>query len=213
VRNKKKQFCLFSCLRQQGKILSEKHNLKDLSDTEIIAQVKEGGRAYEAVSEYLFHSLLGFVPQIKSKLNLSQADVEDAYADSLVKLLRQIKTASFRGDSKISTYFFRIFNNTAVDVSRRNASNKVLDTVEISPYDAKERDLLELIEVKSETKILLAQIDQLGSSCKSILLDWGYYGYNMEEIAKRSNLSGADSARSMKFKCLKRLRNLISQQK
>lgn len=182
-----------------------------MTDDAVIALIQKGGRDYEDGSDYLFYAYRGYIPKVQSKLNLSQDDVHNAYADALVKLIRQIKTSSFRGESKLSTYFYRIFNNAAVDVSRHNASNKILDTEELTTYSAKERDLMELILVNDQVKELRLVMDKLGGSCKSILIDWGYHGYSMAEIAERSNLASTESARSMKHKCLKKLKDIISQ--
>ena len=183
---------------------------QDYTDSEIIEKVLAGGKGFEDVSMYLFHNMKGFLPQIKEKLNLPQQQMQDAYADALVKLIRKLKDGTFRGESKISSYFYKIFYNTAVDVSRKNASNKNMETLELLEHDARERDLLNMIDNKDEATQVVKVINTMGDLCQRILMDWGYYGYSMAEIATRSDLSNAESARSMKYKCLKKLRELLN---
>jgi len=183
---------------------------QSFSDQEILANVNKGGKAFEDISLYLFHQYKGFISTIQSKLHLPQEQMQDAYADALVKLLRHLKNGQFRGDSKISSYFYRIFYNTCVDVSRKNTSNKNMPTQELFEYDAKETDLRYLIDIKDEAQQVLKLIESLGDTCKRILIDWGYYGYQMDEIASRNNLSNAESARSMKYKCLKKLKDILN---
>lgn len=185
-------------------------NEQEYTDAEIIERVLSGGKEFEEISMYLFKSLMGFLPQVKQKLNLPQQQMQDAYADALVKLLRKLKDGSFRGESKISSYFYKIFYNTAVDVSRKNASNKNMQTLELLEHDARERDLLNMIDHKDEAAQVVKVINTMGDLCQRILMDWGYYGYSMAEIATRSDLSNAESARSMKYKCLKKLRELLN---
>lgn len=182
----------------------------EYTDKEIIEKIHKGGMDFEEISLYLFHSLKGFLPQIKQKLNLPQQQMQDAYADALVKLIRKLRDGSFRGESKISSYFYKIFYNTAVDVSRKNSSNKNIETLELLEHDARERDLLNMIDNKDEVAQVVKVINSMGDLCQRILMDWGYYGYSMAEIATRSDLSNAESARSMKYKCLKKLRELLN---
>ena len=84
-----------------------------------------------------------------------------------------------------------------------------MKTQELKEYDAREADLLRLIDNRDEVRHINLLIQEMGDSCQKILIDWGYYGYSMEEIAQRAQLSNAESARSMKYKCLKKLRSLI----
>ena len=180
------------------------------TDQEIITKIQKGGKDFEDASMHLFHEFQGLIVTIIQKVHLSKADAQDAYADALVKLIRHIKDERFRGESKISSYFYRIFYNTSVDVFRKNTSNKNITTEELHEYNAKERDLMNMIADKDQAKHVIQVIDEMSTICKAILIDWAYYGYSMNDIAKRSNLSNPESARSMKYKCLKKLRLLLS---
>ncbi len=183
---------------------------ENYTDEELVSKVREGGKAFEDISMYMFNEFKGFLPKIKEKLNLPQQQIQDAYADALVKLIRKLRDGSFRGESKVSSYFYTIFYNTSVDVSRKNASNKNKQTLELLEHDARETDLLKLIDNKDEANQVIAVMKTMGDMCQRILMDWGYYGYSMNEIATRSDLSNAESARSMKYKCLKKLRELLN---
>lgn len=185
---------------------------QSFTDKEILTKVQNGGKEFEDISLYLFHQFKGFIPKVKSKLHLPQEQLQDAYADALVKLLRHLKNGTFRSDSKISSYFYSIFYNTSVDVSRKNTSYKNMPTQELFEHDAKETDLRHLIDIKDEANQVLNLIGSMGEACKNILTDWGYFGYKMDEIAIRNNLSNAESARSMKYKCLKKLKAMLAKQ-
>ena len=180
------------------------------SDREIISRLRSGGKDFEEVSDYLFQQYLGYIPTLKNKLHLSVPELQDAYSDALVKLITQVKSGKFRGESKLSSYFYTIFYNASVDVSRKNTSYKNSPTEELFEYTATERDLYKIIETNDQMDFLMFHFEMIGDPCRRILMDWGYYGYSMEEIATRSKLSNAESARSMKYKCLKKLKQTIS---
>ncbi len=186
--------------------------LPSYTDEEIIKMIRAGARDFELSSKYLFQSFKGFIPKINNKYHLSNEAIKDAYADALVKLIRHIKQGTFRGESKLSSYFYTIFQNAAVDVLRKNSSNKNAATVELEDYSSKEKDLLQVLEIKSEFQEMKVLIHKMGESCQKILMDWAYYGYNMKEIASRANLASVETARSMKYKCLKKLRSLFREQ-
>jgi RNA polymerase sigma factor (sigma-70 family) len=180
-------------------------------DEEIIASLRKGGSAFEDMSMYLFHQYKGFIVKVNQRVHLKDEDIQDAYSDSLVKLIQKLKDGSFKGESKISSYFYSIFSNAAVDVSRKNTSYKNMPTKELTEFDAREKDLMSVFTAKDQAYKIIGLMDSIGAPCKQILLDWGYYGFSMEEIAQRSSLSGAESARSMKYKCLKKLKILIAE--
>jgi len=186
-------------------------NHSNLSDSEIITKIKQGAHHYEEMANYLFEAFQGFITTVNEKLHLPTWQIRDAYTDSIIKLLRQIRNGQFKGDSKLSTYFYSIFYNTAVDVSRKNTTNKNINTTELAEYDLQETQLLDLAGIEEDARQLMMQMDSLGALCKKVLIEWGYYGYPMEEIALRNELSNADSARSIKYKCLKRLRENLTQ--
>jgi len=178
------------------------------SEEEIISLILSGGSDYEKASVLLLDQYKGYLKKVNEKLFLPTEVLHDAYADAIIKLLKQVREGKFRGESKMSTYFYAIFYHTAVDVSRKSTSNKI-ETREVLEHDAKTADLLSLIDSNDEAKLLMGQIAMLEDPCKRILMDWGYYGYSMDEIAERSSLANASSARSMKYKCLKKLKSML----
>lgn len=181
------------------------------SDKEIVTAIRKGGKVKEDMAKYLFSQFQGYIYSKGIKFNLPEDSLKDAYTDSVVKLISQISENRFQSKSKLSTYFYSIFTNKCIDVSRSLSSNKNKATEELEDYSNNSTDLLHELSIKQEFKILKNYMSQLGGDCKTILIDWGYYGYSMQEIAKSLNLASAESARSIKYKCLKKLRELIAQ--
>lgn len=185
---------------------------KQYVDQEIINMIRSGGKDFEMASNHLFQAHLGYISKISQKLNLPLELTKDAYTDAIVKLIRQIKQGSFQQKSKISSYFYSIFHNTSVDYLRKHTSNKIIKAdQELHEFSTVESDLLKQLETKDDFKHLMVKINQLGDSCRKILMDWGYYGYSMEEIAERNHLSNAKSATSMKYKCLQQLKKIVKE--
>lgn len=180
-----------------------------MEDLEIIESLGGGGREKDKIAHYLFDQYKGYIPKVKEKLGMKQADIQDAYADAIIKLIRQLSDGSFEGKSKLSSYFYSIFYNTAVDALRKMSTNKIKE-FPLQEFDQREKGLWDIIDSKEKASHVMMVMNQMGGSCKKILVDWAFYGFSMEEIAERSSLSNASSARSMKYKCIKKLRDLLS---
>ncbi|GAB3900460.1 hypothetical protein GCM10028803_23380 [Larkinella knui] len=57
---------------------------------------------------------------------------------------------------------------------------------------------------------LMTFVEQLGESCKSILVSFYYFGQRLEHIAVQHGYQSIRSATVQKFKCLERLRKAVS---
>lgn len=158
---------------------------------------------------YLLKEWKGYGRKLAQKYHLTAAQEKDAYTDAIVKLITQVDQGRFKGESKLSSYFFSILNNGCVDVLRKASSNKNQATEEVHEWTAVEASAFELIGRKDLVQNLRLVIDTMGESCRAILIDWGFGGFDMKEIAERNNLSSVESARSMKYKCLKKLKTLL----
>lgn len=178
---------------------------QSLSDSEIIKRIRKGGNEMEEMASFMLNEFKGYRQRISAKVGLSQDDLNDAYTDAIIKTIRQVKNGSFNGKSKLSTYFFSIFRNTAVDVFRKKTTKQVKET-ELFEHSSVEKDLMSALEIKDRFIKTVDYIKNIGEPCASILLDWAYFGYSMKEIAQRNSLSNEESARSMKYKCLKKLK-------
>ncbi len=180
-----------------------------MEDLEIIESLQHGGKEKEKIAHFLFDQYQGYIPKVKEKLGMNQADAQDAYADAIIKLIRQLSNGAFEGKSKLSSYFYSIFYNSSVDVLRKKSTNKIKE-LPLQEFDQREQALWDIVDTEEKATHVMLVMNQMGGSCKKILVDWAFYGFSMEEIAQRSSLRNAESARSMKYKCIKKLRDLLS---
>ena len=184
--------------------------METYTDQEIIEKIRSGGQSREAIATYLLKHWNGYAIKLSKKYHLSTEEQKDAYTDAIIKLISQIDQGQFRGESQLSSYFYSILNNICVDVLRKRTSNKNKPTEELLEYTLVEQKAFELFEQKDLSSKIRFVIESMGENCKNVLLDWGYYGYDMKEIAKRQKLSNAESARSIKYKCMKKLKALLA---
>ena len=152
----------------------------------------------------------GISVKMRRKFHLDREASLDLFADAVIALITQIESGTYKGDSKLSTYFYRIFYNKCVDLLRKNTTN----TVELDDNQAHlsvGKSELEHWHDRFQVEEIKVSLDKMGDPCRQILMDWGFWGYNMKEIAAKVGYSTADQAKKRKYKCLKQLRELIKQ--
>ena len=183
------------------------------SDEEIISHIKAGGKQQEICIEQIYRQFFGFVHKAALKHSMTIDELKDVYTDAIIVFRDHIINGKFRGESKCSSYVYRIFVNKCVDFVRRKVVRK-LDMIDEFPPHIRENapDILELLTIREDVNTLIAYISQLGESCRGVLMDWAYWGYSMEEIAERHKLKDARVASSKKYNCLDQLRKLMKAQ-
>ncbi len=147
---------------------------------------------------------------IKAKLHLSSQAIKDIYADSISSVIWNIETNTFHGQSKISTYLYKILYNKSVDFIRYSSTNKNVQHLELNEdLDSEPNDPGRILESSLDVLTVKEEIKSLGEPCYSIIMDWAYWGYSMAEIASRNVLDNADKAKKKKYYCLQKLRTSL----
>lgn len=175
------------------------------SDGSLIEAIQQGGRARELATAFLMKEHLGFVNKLRYKLRLTSDEALDCYIDALADVVEQIGNHTFKGLSKVSTYLYQITYFRCVDTCRKKSRDPQIQS-EFPELEDLSRQVSRQIETEAEVKKLVNFLDRMGSPCREILLDWGWWGFSMQEIAKRNNLKSPDIAKSRKYQCLQQLR-------
>lgn len=171
----------------------------------------QGGHSMEKCLETFYRENIRFVGVMAKKHQLDRESLMDAYSDSIIDFKEQIRKQKFQQKSKCSTYFYSIFNNKCIDILRKKTTNIITHEI---PEHLKDTSPDIVNEMTSADRIhyLEAIINQLGSRCREILMDWND-GYSMEEIARRNNLLNANVARSKRYSCLQQLMEIAGRHK
>jgi RNA polymerase sigma factor (sigma-70 family) len=65
------------------------------------------------------------------------------------------------------------------------------------------------LENKERAEIMQSCIDQLGTTCKKVLMYYYYEGMSMQEIAEKLGFANTNTAKTKKYKCKKKLDTLV----
>ncbi len=183
------------------------------SDASTLDDIRRGGKARENAVRYLIDRHIGFVYKISRKLRLDEDVAKDAYLDAVIAVMQQVESGAYRGENKLSSYLYQIFYYKSVDILRKQSTNGER-YVETLPDQVDERsDLLLRLEQQETVGQLVGLLEKMGDPCKQILMDWGFWGYQIQEIAERMGVDDPVKISRRKYKCIEALRELLKEAK
>lgn len=183
---------------------------QNYKDTDIIAGIQSGGIPKEKALKTLYQSHLGYIYKGKSRYHLSDEAARDAYQDAIIGLMRQIEGNKFRGDSKLSTYLYKIFSNKCVDQLKKKQTylgEELEDSLPNLPEAS--HHFLKTFLAREEWLHLQDFLNQLGENCKQILI-MAAKGFKDEEIAESQGLKNAKTVKATRHRCRKKLSERLS---
>jgi RNA polymerase sigma factor (sigma-70 family) len=185
------------------------------TDGELINKLKGNDIERKKGEEQLFTAYCYFIKEGEKKYALVHEEVFDAYADAILAVIEKIRDDSFKGLSSIKTYLYQVFHNKCVDLLRKKTTNKqsVHNTAPITDSisglsDSAKTVINTLIE-KTDFDFLKKKLNELGGSCKQILLLWAD-GYSDKEIVDQLTYKTADVVKTTRLRCMDKLRQLYN---
>jgi RNA polymerase sigma-70 factor, ECF subfamily len=137
-------------------------------------------------------------------------DAAEVSQETYMKLLRVIK--QFRGDSKFSTWLYRVTSNVAISFLRKRSRRR--PEVSLTPEDwdllpaPASMDPAASAEQRSLKERLEAAIASLPEDYRAVVVMKDIYGLGFEEIARELRLNEG-TARVRLFRARRRLKDLL----
>ena len=184
-----------------------------MTEAESILELQAGGRRREAAADAIFHQYKGLINHGLRKHKLTEEEAFDAYSDTVIAIVRQVAAGEFKGNSKLSTYLQTIFFRRCVDQVRKKATNPIIgDEV---PDIEDDRPNAEAVSITQEAMgQLKTYMLALSDNCRQVLMLRYYWGYeDMGEIAEKIGVKNANTAGSLRHRCMKQLMGIIEKSK
>lgn len=141
--------------------------------------------------------------------NADEDQAKDVFQEAVIAMYENVKTNKFKGESAIGTYLYSIARFKWLNQIKKNSIRKDHQD-QLEQEEVFQSPLATIIE--GETKEGVMQLlAELGEACKRLLIMNFYHGASMKEIAKNGHYSSEQIVRNKKYKCLKRLKELMNQ--
>ena len=168
-----------------------------MKDSEVLARIHRGD---EAALDFLYKKYYRMMTKMVITNSGTEDEAKDIFQDALIVFWRKVIGGDLILTSKISTYLYSI----CLNLWRKELERK-------SRLSNEEKDEAEYIEIDKEERIKIVRscINMLGESCRRILMYYYFDGLSMNDIAKKLGYSTTDTAKTKKYKCKKKLDELV----
>ncbi|GAB3282323.1 hypothetical protein GCM10027347_58540 [Larkinella harenae] len=135
----------------------------------------------------------------------SEEDAKDTFHEALMRYYEKTVHDQLVLTSSVSTYLMGICKNLWRQQLNKRAGKIELTDAQIETYWEEPETGDQQASLK-----LIAFVEQLGETCKSILVSFYYFGHRLEQIAAQHGYQNIRTATVQKYKCLERLRKAVS---
>ena len=170
--------------------------LGSLSDQAILERIKQGD---ESVLILLYRKHYGMVKNFILKNNGDESVVDDIMQDTIIAVWKNANKPAFLLQSELSTYVLAISKNLWFKELKKRSKFKLVDeTNQLNKaIDTQKNNL--------DDGIIAEMVNEMDETCKKLLSYFYFDGYSTRMIADKLNFANADTVKSKKYQCFKKL--------
>lgn len=129
--------------------------------------------------------------------------IDEVVQEASIAFALKIQSNSFQLTSKLSTFMYSIARKQFLKLVKKKGIDVELLPDEIGAIDENKE---ELIERERVFELIEKHLADLGGKCKEILTAYYYLRKRMTEIADELGYANAETAKNMKARCFKSLK-------
>ena len=168
-----------------------------MNEKEIFERIQGGD---EKALELLYKKYYRMMTKLVITNSGTEDEARDIYQDALIVFWQKARSGNLVLTSKISTYIYSIC---------QNLWRKELDRKKRLSNEEKDASVSIDMDTAEKEKIIARCINQLGETCKKVLMYYYFDEMSMQDIAERLGFANTDTAKTKKYKCKKKLDELV----
>ena len=176
-----------------------KSNLQ-MDEKEVFERIQKGD---EKALELIYKKYYRMMTKLVITNSGTEEEARDVYQDALVVFWQKARSGNLVMTAKMSTYIYSICQNLwrkELDRKKR-LSHEEKDGSQSMDLDSPERE-----------KIIARCLDQLGETCRKVLMYYYFEEMSMQEIAEKLGFANTDTAKTKKYKCKQKLDEMVKAQ-
>ncbi len=178
------------------------------SDAELIAAISAGNDLNRAI-RFIYQQYSQATSSFILYHGGSEQDADDIFQETVVAFIDVVKKGKYRMESSIKTFLTSIARNYWFNEMKKRDRSGQRDKVFELGRDKDEADVSEHIAEMEKKRQLRDLVDQLGDSCRKVLVLFYYENMSMKEIVDHLPYENEQVVRNKKYKCLQALAGLI----
>jgi RNA polymerase sigma factor (sigma-70 family) len=183
--------------------------VKKYTDTELLAAVKSP-ISIDGAIKFMYREYYGLLKIYTCQNSGTDEDAQDIFQEVLVAFINLAQKDKFRGESSIKTFLYALNRNIWLNELKKRGRAERRDTIFEKEKDTEMMDVSYFMAKAEMQKQILTVVEELGETCKKILLAFYYENLSMKEILTTLNYESEQAVRNKKCKCLKQLEQLLT---
>ena len=184
--------------------------VQSFSDAELLDSLQSGVRVNDCVREIYrkhFDPLSWFVINNSG----SRQDAEDIFQEVVIDFIEAVQKNKFRGESSVKTFLYSLNKHAWLNELKRRGRAEKRELKFDKEYDKEEMDVSYYIANREAKGLIIKVVEQLGDTCKKILVMFYYENLSMKEIVDSTEYETEQVVRNKKYKCLKQLEQMLNE--
>jgi RNA polymerase sigma factor (sigma-70 family) len=141
----------------------------------------------------------------------TEQDADDIFQETIVSFIDSVQKGKFRQESGIRTFLISISKNLWYNEIRKRQRSGNREKIFEMDRDQVEGSVAETIQDRELKQQLNQLLQELGESCRKILVLFYYENLSMKEIVLHLHYENEQVVRNKKYKCLQQLTDKMKQ--
>ena len=172
----------------------------EMDEKEIFERIQQGD---EKALEFIYKKYYRMMTKLVITNSGTEEEARDVYQDALVVFWQKARSGNLVLTSKMSTYVYSIC---------QNLWRKELDRKKRLTHEAKDSSVSIDMDSPEREKIMAKCLNQLGETCRKVLMYYYFDEMSMQEIADKLGFANTDTVKTKKYKCKQKLDELVKAQ-
>ena len=184
--------------------------IRNFPDSELVANLRAGKRMEETIKTIYrnhFDSLSWYVMNNSG----SRQDAEDVFQEVIVAFIELVQKDKFRGESTVKTFLYSLNRYAWLNELKKRGRTLLREEKFEKLQERTVPDTGHLIADREGKAEVIRLVNELGETCRKILVLFYYENLSMKEILEATEYENEQVVRNKKYKCLKQLEQMINE--
>ena len=176
---------------------------RKISDEHIVEQIKSGD---EKILIHLYKEYHSLIKSFILKNGGDENGIDDIVQDTIISLWKNVQKPTFLLHVKLSTYALAIAKNKWFKEVKKRSKFRRIDATQSKTLEAKNNP------IDIDQDIIIKLIQEMDDTCRRLLAYFYFDGFNNKIIAEKLNFANANTVKSKKYQCFKKLQTTVLKQ-
>ncbi|MCH1472976.1 MAG: RNA polymerase sigma factor [Bacteroidia bacterium] len=174
-----------------------------ISDEYIVERIKSND---EKILLHLYKEYHSLIKSFIMKNGGDNENIDDIVQDTIISLWKNIQKPTFLLHAKLSTYVIAIAKNKWFRELKKRSKFRRVDATHSRTIKASNTSS------NPDHAIILKILQEMDETCRRLLAYFYFDGLNNKSIAEKLNFANANTVKSKKYQCFKKLQATVLEQ-